>query len=456
MPLTFRVSPPEQSMASVASPRLGWSHWVLYVIIALGCCWRCYDVWVHNPMDHIWSDPQRHWDHAKDPLMASPMVVFDPPVYQIWLSVVQKFTLGIPELIAIYASLLSVVTPWCWYRFLREYLSSRTLALVGWALFTILPSWFGIYSYFMTETLFLPLLGVSLWMTVRATRKRTTSAFMVMVGFWTLTGLTRGIAIPLAGVSALLVWLYHPQKLRSALWSAVMVTAVLAPLAYRNHHLFYLWAPHGNGWLNKIYAESGAREIKLHLFRNGAQWEYGFGSPSIDARPFEPLSDWTSQRAGTVDVTVDFTQGTKDWKTALDASAKHGIERWHLHVENLIYLFFANSWPDNNPDYLTGRLANLSRWLWAPAFLLMVVASAIHWREVLARPYLPLLIAVWLFFQGWMLLVPNEGRYRKPLEGLLIVQMLVLIDSKRRRSAAAGGEKSESDRLPLKSVPASK
>jgi len=436
MPLTYCVSTPEKPNLS-ARPGPAWLPLALYIIIGVGCALRVYNVWVHNPVDHIWSDPQRHWDHAKDPLMASPMVVFDPPVFQMWLSVVQKFTLGIPELIAVYASLLSVLTPWCWYRFLREYLSSRTWALAGWALLAILPSWIGIYTYFMTETLFLPLLGVSLWFTVRADRKQTISAFLVMVLFWTITGLTRGIAIPLAGISAALVWFKHPQKLRSALFSGLMVFSLLAPLAYRNHHFFYLWAPHGNGWLNKIYAESGAREIKLHLSRDGAQWEYGFGSPSIDSRPFAPLSDWTSKRTGTVDVTVDFTKGSQDWKNALEASAKHGAERWSLHLENFIFLFFGDSWPDNNPEYFMGRMANLSRWLWAPGFLILTAISLIRWREQVSRPLLPVLILVLLYFQGWMLLVPNEGRYRKPLEGLLVVQALVVVDHYRRRRTSA-------------------
>jgi len=280
----------------------------------------------------------------------------------------------------------------------------------------------------MTETLFLPTLGLSLWMTMRAKRRQTLESFMTMVACWTFCGLTRGIGIPLAGVAALWVWLWHPQKLRLTLWSVLLIAAVLAPFSFRNYHYVKLWEPQGNGWLNKIYAESGAREIQIHLSRDGAGWLYGFGSPSIDSRPFTPFSDWTSKRAGLVEVYVDFNNGQKDWKNAYEKTAKHGVERWRLHLENIVFLFFGNSWPDNNPAYSVEWLANLSRWIWAPALLLVLALALRYAREVWSRPLLPLVIATGLFFQGWLLLVPNEGRYRKPFEGLLIAQTLVIAD----------------------------
>jgi 4-amino-4-deoxy-L-arabinose transferase-like glycosyltransferase len=401
---------------------------VLYAFIAFGCVLRIYNVIAHNPIDHLWSDPLRHWAHAREPLTPSPMALFDQPVFQMWLSLVQKFTMGLGPLIAVYASALSIITPWCWYRFLRETLTSKTLALAGWAALALLPTWIGIYSYFMSETLFLPTLGVSLWMTMRAKRRQTLESFLTMVACWTFCGLTRGIGIPLAGVAALWVWLWHPCKLRTALWSALMITVVLAPLSYRNYYYVKLWAPQGNGWLNKIYAESGAREIQIHLNRDGAVWLYGFGSPSIDTHPLAPFSNWTSQRTGVVDVTVDLNNGEKDWKASYEKTAKHGAERWRLHFENLVFLFFGNSWPDNNPEYFMGWLANLSRWIWAPAFILILALAVWRAKDVCSRPLLPLVIATGLFFQGWLLLVPNEGRYRKPYEGLLIAQLLVLAD----------------------------
>jgi 4-amino-4-deoxy-L-arabinose transferase-like glycosyltransferase len=424
---------------------------VLYALIVLGCALRIYNAIAHNPIDHLWSDPQRHWDHASKPLEPSPMSLFDPLVYQTWLSVIQRITMGIPGLIAVYAVALSVATPWFWYRFLREILASKTLALTGWAALALLPTWIGIYSYFMSETLLLPLIGLSLWMTCRARRKKTLASFLAMIVVWLITGLTRGIAIPLAGIACALVWFCHPQKLRTALYSIIILAATLTPLAIRNYAFLYLWAPHGNGWLTRIYAESGRREILLHLERDGARWEYGFTSPMVDERPFDftndwndsllskwrecPAflrSDWKSSRTGTVHVPVNLKHGSKDWETVLKQNALTGTARWKLRAENATYLFQGNSWPDNNREYFMGWLANLSRWLWIPFFLAVVIGCAWKWRCCLERPLLPLLIAAWFFFQAWLLISVNEGRYRKPLEGLLIAQTLVLIDSARR------------------------
>ena len=59
-------------------------------------------------------------------------------------------------------------------------------------------------------------------------------------------------------------------------------------------------------------------------------------------------------------------------------------------------------------------------------------------RPIRPKPLIPTLILVWLLIQGLSLLVVNEGRYRKPLEGLLITQTLLFWDlAKRRRFADA-------------------
>ncbi|MFT3869272.1 MAG: hypothetical protein QM715_12510 [Nibricoccus sp.] len=348
-------------------------------------------------------------------------------------------------MIAVIVGALSIVGPWCWYRFLRETIASRTFALAGWAILALLPSWIGIYSYFMTETLLIPMIGLSLWMTQRARRRRTLSTFLAMVVVWTLTGLTRGITIPWAGVACLLVWITHPKKISTAFYSIIILAVTLVPLSIRNHHFVYLWPPYGNGWIAKIYSESGKREIMLHFEREGARWVYGFTSPMVDERPFDFTqdwkntflssfgecpdflkSDWKSSREGTVTVNVDFTHGTQDWKNSLEKNAIHGAARWKMHLENLVFIFFGNSWPDNDNSVFVCRMSNLSRWLWLPFFVAVVAIGAARWRILLRYPLLPLLIATWLFFQVGMLVSGSEGRYRKPFEGLLIAHAVIL------------------------------
>lgn len=405
----------------------------LFALILAGYLLRLIDPFYHNPAFHLFSDPLRHWDNARAPLAASPMALLDPPFFQVWLSIVQKWTLGNPALIAVYAATMSLITPWLWYRFLREVVASRRLALLGWALFAWLPSWFDIFAYFMTETLFLPLFGASLWATARAHRKQSIASFSVMALLWIFTSLTRGIAAPIAAAAGFLVWYRHPLKWRTAAASAVIAVVILGPLAYRNQNTFGFWSPFGSGWLNEIYAASGKRDINLKFRWGEGSWTYGFRSPSVSYKQFEPLTDWTPIREGVVEVSVDLQRGARDWQTAalLTRAAPEDLLRFRL--ENLALVMAGETWPDSNQQRWTARLASLLRWIWAPLFVALLMAGLVKWRATLAQPLVPAVIATWFCVQAVSLLAINEGRYRKPLEGLLIVQTLIVIDTMRRR-----------------------
>lgn len=409
----------------------------LYLMIAAAYAVRAWQVFIYNPMQHLWSDPLRHWTQAGETLQTGPMAFFDPVGYQLWLSVIQKITYGDPLLIACYATLLSWITPWIWYRAFRSLKIGRRLSLAGWAILAWLPSWVAIYSYFMTETLFLPLLGGSIWMTARAERKQTAHAFGVAVLIWTLTALVRGIAAPLAGIALLLVWLRQPAKWRKALAGVLIAGALLLPLSYRNYHNVGLWSPFGNAWLNSIYAASGKRAIQMQLSKNGAQWTYGFGSPSIGEKLFKPLSNWSSERKGQVSIAIDLSRGDADWSSAFDKNALR--QRGWLYVENILYLLAGPSWPDNDPAQLAARLQIVGRWIWAPLFLLVVLWSLRSWRLCASQPLLCALIGVYFYFQGLTLLTVNEGRYRKPLEGLLLTQVLYLLEFRKQEKRNVRG-----------------
>ena len=399
---------------------------------------RVAEVFLHNPLLHLFSDPLRHWEHARNPLSQAPMVVFDPPLYQMWLSLVQKWSLDVPELIAAYAAVLSVATPWIWYRYFRETLDSRTLALAGWAVVCWLPSWAGIYSYFMMETLFLPLLGASLWQTMRAARKGTTSSFAAMVFLWTLASLTRGIAIPLAGIAGLWVWLRHRHRIQAAACAILIVAVLMGPFAYRNYKLVGLWATIGPAEMNQILVESGKKSIVMRLHRGDDHWTYEFGSPSVHAKQFQPLTDWSPEHDGRIEIDIDLQKGAEDWRKAAQAVHLEGIDRLRMRAENFLLVMAGISWPDNNAEYPVARMSIASRWIWLPLLLLVAGVGAVRWRTSLANPLLPLLILTWLAVQSISLVSYNEGRYRKPFEGLLIAYALVLIDQSRRRPGVVG------------------
>ena len=104
---------------------------LLWLLISAGTLTRLGVPFVRNPVGHIWSDPGRWWEYAQTGVDTPPLALIDPPMYQAWMSFVAKLTLDIPVLVAIYAGLLSAITPWLWYRFLRELLPQKSLALLG-------------------------------------------------------------------------------------------------------------------------------------------------------------------------------------------------------------------------------------------------------------------------------------------------------------------------------------
>jgi hypothetical protein len=423
------VAPALSVAARLRAPKLR-SVVVLFLLLLVlaGTAVRVREAFLYNPLNEIYSDPGRHWGNAREPLSTVPYVLFDQPLFQIWLSIVQKWTLGEPTLIASYTAALSAVTPWLWYRFLRECVRSRALALVGWALLAWLPSWIGIFGYFMTETLFLPLMGASLWQTARARRTRTTASFCGAVALWTLAGLTRGIALPLGGIACALVWIYQRRRVRAAVTAAAVALLIAVPFGIRNHHFDYLWSPIGNGWPGNIYAASGSRDINMKLTRDGESWQYFFLSPALCAMQLAPWK-WEPRRAGVISLSIDLRHGERDWQAAYQKHTLHGWAKLRLRWENVILVLFGESWPDNNMARRMARIAFPMRWIWPPLLLLSLGIAALRWRATLRQPLLPALIVTWFVVQAPSLLIINEGRYRKPLEGLLIADLVVVADA---------------------------
>jgi hypothetical protein len=411
--------------------------------VALGllvgaCAYRIWLVFTFNPMDALSSDPGRHWTFGTRPLDTQPLAAIDPFGYHVYIAVLAKITAGSQILIAYWTALLSLAGPWLWYRFFRELLPSRDWALAGWLVLAALPSWSAIYSYFMQETLMLPLLGAALWATWRCRRKQDTGSFVVAAAVWMLAGLTRGICIPLAAVAMSWLWLVQEDKLRKAGYSMILLVAVLAPLAGRSWYMVRQISPHGVAAMNMLYAKSGAASFSIDFTRQGGagHWPIRFMSPAVLRPPFEPLSDWDTRRLGHVHFEIDLDAGRRDWIAARDS-----LPPWTpaslatLTADNLILLFFSESWPDTNRERQIGRANYWLRWIWAPLTLLCLIwAVAARARE--RERLLPALLLTWILFQGLVPLAVNEGRYRKPFEGLLVAQCLLLASASAKRRNA--------------------
>lgn len=398
---------------------------LLYGLILAGNLLQIWLIVEYNPVDHIWSDPGRHWEQGTEPLRVDLMSMTDPIMYQLYIGALGKLTLKLPVLVAFYTSLLAVWGHWIWYRFFRELQSNKTIALAGWAIVSLLPSWSSIYSYFMQETLLLPLLGASLWATWRARRKGDLRSFLLMVTLWIAAGLTRGVAIPLAAVCCTWLWLEQGLKMRKAVFSVLILLLALGPLTYRSYQTVHLFAPHGMGHLNNIYSKSGKREIVIHTRKDGSRWTHIFGSPSVGAKPFEPLSDWMTEREGRVEISVDLNKGSEDWKKASENIEMTWDKYLRLTKEGLAFLFFSPSWPDGNSDRLVDSINIHMRWIWAPLLLLALVGLVVMRRKLRGSMMLPALMLAWFIVQGLLPIAVAEGRYRKPLEGLLISQYVL-------------------------------
>lgn len=426
-------------------------RYLLIGIIIVGEILRFALPFIYNPINALWSDPGRWWEYATTGPHTPPLALIDPIFYQAWLSFVAKLTLDIPLLTAAYAGLMSVITPWLWYRFFRELLPCKNTALAGMAILTWLPSWLGVFSYYMTETLLLPLLGLSLWLSFRAMRKKTSGSF-VLAGFtWVLASLTRGIAAPIAAAVTIFAWFAQRQKLSSALSLGLVIALILAPLSYRSYIAGGTLTPLGEPWLNEAYAKSGRSVIEAHYFRNDEKvYYYGFKSPSMGQEPLAPFSDWQSSRTRTKRVMLDMDDLANSWNTAIEHIESQMESPWTLRLENNILLWFGTSWPDNHPDRIIDVLNSIMRFVWLPLFLLAVVLMV---RTLLRQPEMKkaaLLAALisWFTVQGLMLLAVNEGRYRKPVEGLIIAALLVAWPTRTTTSRQSSMSSDNNDQEP--------
>ncbi len=410
---------------------------VIYTLLVFGYVYRALYIIDYDPMRHIWSDPQRHWEQGIDVMRDDPMSLTDPVGFQLYVAAFAKLTFGDKYLSAFYTTLLAWLMPWLWYRFFRELQPSKEVALTGWVLVTWLPSWLSIYAYLMQETLMLPMLGAAMWATWRCRRKETVGSFMLMVFIWIAAGLTRGVCIPMAAVAATWLWLVQDQKITKAVYSILLFAITLGPLSYRSYQKMKLVSPHGIGQMNMLYAKSGNKELQIKYSRQGAVWYYGYGSPAMGTKPLEPFSDWKTQRKGKVFVEINVDNGSEEWKRESEKIPMSFRKYLWLASESITFLFFDPSWPDSNKDYPLGLVNHHMRLIWAPLTLTAIIWFIVLWRIAPGRfqrrdLLLPSIFLAWFILQGLMLLAVNEGRYRKPLEGLVLAQLVFLAGRTRK------------------------
>jgi hypothetical protein len=431
-------------------------RWALLVAVAAAAVVRIWTVFLHNPLDAIFSDPGRWWEAGHQPLSLGPLNGIDPVGYQIWTSLVAKISAGYAPLVACCTAVLSLVTPYVWYRYVRELVPSSPpqthnqspqnprglYALAAWAIISWLPSYIGIFSYFMSETLFIALFGAALWLSFRAMRKKTLGSFLLSIATWLAASITRVFALPIGIVLSAWV-LFHSEKRKQKIWAALGLAAVfLVPVAARCYYLTGVWSPFGVPEMNQIYFDSGRATIQVEIRRDQAAywWQYEFTSPAIVDQPLNPLSEWSSSRTGIAKFSINEDRGLKDWNAA-DEALKTGWKRLlQLRAENYLLFYFGHSWPDDNPNDFWEAMGNHLRWLWAPLLLLVTawnLRQALATRTVHIVPLITMLLC-WLMPLAPVLI---EGRYRKGAEALLITNLIFLMARAREEKEYAAAIK---------------
>jgi hypothetical protein len=399
----------------------------LALSILFGCVLllRLYFPFWHSPLLQLYSDPLRHWTDGHEFLHPTVMGSGDPYLYQLWLFVLQHLAGAHSAVILGGCGLLCAAMPYGWYRALRE-LAPRERSLWGAVLIGLWPPFLAVYGFFMTETLLLTLTGFAFALTLRAARKRSSAAFAAACALWLAACFTRVVLLPLALICLVWLWTLQPHRLRAVLLALLMSAVIAIPAGLHGRAALGYFAPLGNLYLNEIYYASERKEIQIDY---GPQGDYWFGSPSYYNPTFYPFSDWTTARQGRYVILIDTRHGRDDWIRALQR-ARLQAPGWHWRdfAENLCYLFFGQSWPENLVG-IVGRLSVWCRWLWLPIVLWTLVATAR--ARYHARAWLiPLCALASLGLLALQHEAVLEGRYRKPIEPIF---MAALVLSRRGR-----------------------
>ncbi len=400
-------------------------RWLFGAALLMHLLFPFYD----SPLNHLFSDPGRHWENGLYFLHPNIMGSGDPYLYQLWTWLLQQAAVRDQAVILTGAGLLCAMVPYGWYRALKELLP-RAWALGGALAIALVPGFISIYAYFMNETLLLALTGFAFWATFRAQRKRTVRAFALACALWLACGFTRSVALPMALLCLLSLWLPQRRKLAKAVMGVALLLLLAIPAGLHGKVSLGYFAPFGNLYLNEVYSRSGAKNIGLDF---GPKGHYQFGSPSFYNPSFYPFSDWLTARDGTAQVTIDLSQGRRDWIAERERmQAERTFPRWQEVWENFLYLSFAEAWPDNDLRSVTGFLTVWTRWLWLPLILLVAWGAArnrFRGREWLL-PACALGMFVYLAVQRESVM---EGRFRKPLDPVFVAAAVVMLYRRPRR-----------------------
>lgn len=393
-----------------------------------------------HPLDFLFSDPLRHWQNAARFFSPDLMSAMDPPVYQLWLRGVQAVA-GPENRLGVAAAqgALCALMHWPYAAALREAGTARRWTLIALVVLALHPSLWAIDRFFMIETLLLPLAGLALWVTVAAWQRVSMRLFLLAALLWTLAVLTKSTVAPLALVSLVLAWWKLPARMPAAALAATLSALLIVPAGQRTNAALGVFAPTGSPWISQLYH---VRDTRIISFYWGNHAHYAFTSPAMFDPVFAPFSGWTpaeSRQNFAAPFRFDPNLRLLDAKAAIADDQRTPERRATQALENIAVLLFGHSWPDNNPDRQEDRLAMVLRWVWAPAIVALLLGVAATFRRSRIDPILMAGAALTMV----LLLQPvftTEGRYRKPLEPLVILGLARLLGGRCAANDPQNGE----------------
>ncbi len=366
----------------------------------------------------------------------------DSFLFQFWLYLWRDLTDDHSLLLQASAAILCALMPVSWWLFCRELLPKYWAIAVG-VVIAICPSFLTIYGYFISETLLLPLMGLAVFFTARCFFKPSLFWFLAAGIFWTLAALTRYVAMPLGVICIVLLLFRMNRPVLHALILAVPVCGMLYLSAWHGYRSIGFYAPFGVPEMNAILARSQASRLQI-IHDHYTKW---FRSPSLSEKPMAPFSQWRiSDIKRPVYIELEKQEGKDAWERAL-AKYPVTVEGYLRQIKNnVIFLFFGPSWPDSWPERWNEEKAStaeshVNKWLrfiWAPLGIFVIAGSlcyrrkqdVLHYGFILAT--MLLMLALSIQFTSVL-----EGRYRKPLEPMLIVSAALILQSRLQKKKEA-------------------
>ena len=416
---------------------------LLRVMFAVCLVFRFWYVTGHlGPMHSIQNDWGRHYYNGVH-LFDAPefMGGVDPKLFQLWIWIIHTLSGEEVWLMNGFTGLLCAVMPYVWYRAARE-LFSLPVALVLGIVISLSPTFFVIYSYFMNETLLLPMLGLALWMTLRAGRLRTRKNFIIAVICWVLALHARMTVLPLMLLSVFWLVGFQQRKLRS-LGQALLVLVVLTiPAAIQSYRVLGSFSPFQFSLLNAIYFKNGSILHNYYFVGDKYAGSYSWSSPSYYMNVLEPFGDFHTYRTReNPPVIIRMEKGDADFSAEYERLKEEYTTYALLNdvYENMVYLFVSGSWPDSGSwydDWFFRANFNM-RWFWTGLMVVVVVVGPfVPLRE--KRALVMVMTLALIFTLCAQQLGIMEGRYRKPLEPLLLFSAAAMLPGLRVRQLTPG------------------